>query len=83
MKLLRSKIQHSKRTIKPKKKDGKDETIKEHTLTISIYKVERELDGFYTNPLDLEIKIEKGISKKIPCNSYIIVEAKNHLKLKK
>ena len=67
---------------KTKKKNDNNEAIKEHTLTISIYKVERELDGFYTNPLDLEIIIEKGVSKKIPCNSYIIVEAKNHNKIK-
>ena len=37
---------------KTKKKNDNNEAIKEHTLTISIYKVERELDGFYTNPLD-------------------------------
>ena len=79
---IKNKNEALKKNNKTKKKDDRHEIIKEHILTISIYKVEEVLDGFFTNPLEIEIIIEKGVSKKIPSNSYIIVEAKNHNNIK-
>ena len=52
----------------------------DNNIVIKLYRDQRELDGFYTNPMDITIKSRAG-NKIIPKNSYILVEAKNHDKL--
>ena len=53
----------------------------EYHIRITIEIIQRELDGFYTNPSEISIKVNEN-AKVIPANSYILVEAKNHNKIK-
>ena len=67
--------------IKEIQYDRKKESKNEYQLRIIIQKLNRELDGFYTNPDEISIKTG-DILQTIPKNSYILVEAKNNNKLK-
>ena len=58
-----------------------DKINKKSNLTISIRKINRELDGMYTNPCDITIQSICG-EKTIPKLSYILVEAKNNINTK-
>ena len=47
-------------------------------ITVTIRKLDQEFDGLYINKKEFVLKNDLGYEMKIPANSFVIVEVKNH-----